>query len=204
MCSFFLGGDEALLGDEDTIEELTLILVSNVDGLADSSTAERDSGVIEAFEDEFVLNISGESDSDTGEHVNVLDLLTSEEVLDIDARSILGDDAVNGEMSMDGSHLVHESFGDTGAHVLNVGLESVNGTSLLVSTEPHADSEVVSLGVTLSTGLLDLLDLTVQVREVLGNGTSGSTDLHDSGLNVTGDTLWDKNPVLSQQSLHGK
>lgn len=134
----------------------------------------------------------------------MLDLLTSEEVLDIDARSILGDDAVNGEMSMDGSHLVHESFGDTGAHVLNVGLESVNGTSLLVSTEPHADSEVVSLGVTLSTGLLDLLDLTVQVREVLGNSTSGSTDLHDSGLNVTGDTFGDKNPVLSQQSLHGK
>jgi hypothetical protein len=130
----------------------------------------------------------------------VLDLLTSEEVLDINARSILGDRAVNGEMSVDGSHLVHESFGNTDAHVLNVGLESVNGTSLLVTTEPHADSEVVS-GFLLGSSGLGLLDLAVKVREVLGNLASGSGNNDNSGLDGAGDTFGNKNPVLSQQYI---
>jgi hypothetical protein len=199
--SDFLGLNEALLGNEDTIKELTLILISDVDGLADTGAAERDGGVIEAFENEFILDINGESDGDSGNHVNVLDLLTSEEVLDINARSILGDGAVNGEMSMDGSHLVHVAFGDTDAHVLNVGLESVDGTSLLVTTEPHADSEVVS-GSLFGTSSLGSLDLAVKVREVLGNLSSGSGNNDNSGLDGTGNTFGNKNPVLSQQSLH--
>ena len=199
--SFFLRLDEALLGDEDTIEELTFILVSDVDGLADLGTHKGDSGVVEAFEDELVLNLSGEFDGNTVDHVDVLDLLTSKEVLDVDAGAVLGDDAVNGEMSMDGSHLVHVAFGDTDAHVLNVGLEGVDGTSLLVATEPHADSEPVS-GLLLSVGLGGL-DLTVKVREVLGDGTSGTGDLHNSGLNGNGINFFrDAYPIDGQQSLH--
>ena len=199
--SFFLRLDEALLGDEDTIEELTFILVSDVDALADLGAHERDSSVIEAFEDELVLNLSGESDGNTVDHVDVLDLLTSKEVLDVDAGAVLGDDAVNGEMSMDGSHLVHVAFGDTGAHVLNVGLEGVDGTSLLVATEPHADSEPVS-GLVLSVDL-GFLDLTVKVREVLGDGTSRADDTDNSGLNGNGFNFGgDVYPIDGQQSLH--
>ena len=85
MCSIFLGGDEALLGDEDTIEELTLILLSNLDRLADAGAAEGDSGVVETLEDNLILEFGVGLDGNTGEHVNVLDLFTSEEVLDIDA-----------------------------------------------------------------------------------------------------------------------
>jgi hypothetical protein len=44
-----------------------------------------------------------------------------------------------------------------------VGLESVNGTSLLVTTEPHADSEVVS-GFLLGSSGLGLLDLAVNSK----------------------------------------
>ena len=200
MESLFLGFDEALLGDEDTIEELTFILISDVNGLADLGAGEGDGGVVEAFEDEFILDLDGESDGNTVGHVNVLDLLTSEEVLDVDAGSVLGDDAVNGEMSVDGSHLVHEAFGDTSAHVLDVRLEGVDGTSLLVATEPHADSEeITSSFLTVNLGLLDL---TVKMREVLGDFTSGSGNGNDSGFASHGNFSGDKDPIDSQQSFH--
>jgi hypothetical protein len=107
---FFSLFDNVLVGDENTIEELTFILLSDLNRLADASAAEGDSGVVEALEDNLVLDIGVVLNSDSGDHVNVLDLFTSEEVLDIDAVTVSGDDAVNGEMSVYGSHFVLETL----------------------------------------------------------------------------------------------
>ena len=61
---------------------------------------------INTFEDELVLKIGVELDSGASEQLNALDLFTTEEVLDLNSFSILGDANVNGEMSMYESHLI--------------------------------------------------------------------------------------------------
>jgi len=86
-CSFFIFSlfDNILVGDENTIEELTLILLSDFDSLADAGATEGEGSVVESLEDNLILELGVGLDGNTGEHVNVLDLFTSEEVLDIDA-----------------------------------------------------------------------------------------------------------------------
>ena len=48
---------EGLLGDEDTIEELSLILGSDLADLGDSGAAEGDESVVETIEDKLILDI---------------------------------------------------------------------------------------------------------------------------------------------------
>jgi len=63
-----------------------------------------------------------------------------------------------------------------------VALKSVNGTGLLVATEPHADSEMgtASLGTTVSKGL----NFARKMGEILGNLASGTSDGHFSRLDL--------------------
>jgi hypothetical protein len=195
--SQFFRCDESLLGDEDTIKELTFIFVSNVNSLADTGAAERKVTVVSSLEDHAVLDLSAEFDGDSLDHVDVMDLLSTDEVLDVDARAILGDDAVDGEMSVNASHFVLEALGDTDAHVVDVGFKGVDGTSLFVATEPHADSEVLATGSSLGSSL-GFLDLTVEVREVLFVFTSRSLDGDNSGLDGASDAFGDNDPVFCQ------
>ena len=104
--SVVLGGGEGLLGDEDSIEELTLILVTDVADLADLGAAEGDGGVVETVEDELVLDVLGGEDSAAGLEVDEVALLSAEEVLDLNLLLVLGDDGVDGEMRVHESHLV--------------------------------------------------------------------------------------------------
>ena len=53
--SLFFGFDKSLLRDEDTVEELTLILVSNFDGLVNTGAAEREGSVVNSIENECIL-----------------------------------------------------------------------------------------------------------------------------------------------------
>ena len=108
--SFLAGVNGALLGNEDTIEELTLILGAHMAGLADLGAHEGDSGVVDTLEDELVLHGSGELDSDVAKHVDLLDVTATQEVLDLDALAVLGDDGVDGEMSVNQAHLVDEGL----------------------------------------------------------------------------------------------
>lgn len=61
---------------------------------------------INTFEDQLVLKVGVHLNSGAWEHLNALDLLTTEEVLDLNSLTVLGDDDVNGEMSMYESHLI--------------------------------------------------------------------------------------------------
>lgn len=109
--SFISGLDEHLLGDEDSIEELSLILaVSDLAGLADLGAREGEGSVVDTVEDKLVLDLLGEGNGGASEHVNVLVLLATQEVLDSERRTVLGDDDVNGEMSVHESHLVAEAL----------------------------------------------------------------------------------------------
>ena len=99
-----------LLGDEDAIEELALILAADAAHLLDRRAALGEGSVVNAIEDELALDISGHLDGSASLHLDVLVLLAAKEVLDSDLRAVLGDDDVNGEMSVYKSHLVAEAL----------------------------------------------------------------------------------------------
>jgi len=109
LCSFACL-DDGSLGDEDTIEELTLVLGSNLADLADLGAAEGEGSLVDTFEDKLVLGLNGDLDSASGLHNNLLDLATTEEVLDLNGLVVLGNDSVNGEMSVNESHLVEDTL----------------------------------------------------------------------------------------------
>jgi len=105
-----LGLDEGLLGNEDSIEEFTLILATNSADLLNLGAGERKSLVVDTIEDKFTLDIVRVSDLGGASHNDKLVLLSTEEVLDGDAGAVLGDNDVNGEMSVYKSHLVAEAL----------------------------------------------------------------------------------------------
>jgi len=102
--------DEGLLGNEDAIKELTLVLASNSADLLNLGAAKGESGVIDTIEDKLSLDVSGGSHGSALGHLDELVLLATKEVLDGDAGTILGDDGIDGEMSVYQSHLVSEAL----------------------------------------------------------------------------------------------
>ena len=107
------GLNEGLLRDEDSVEELTLVLAADSADLLDLGAAEGEGSVVNTVEDELTLDVVVELDSSASLHDDVLVLLTTEEVLDGDAGAVLGDDNVDGEMSVHESHLVAEALSKT-------------------------------------------------------------------------------------------
>lgn len=79
----FSGLDNSLFGDEDTVEEFTFVLGSDLADLGDLSARKRDIAVVDAFEDQFVLYFSRELNSSAWLHNDLLDVATTEEVLDL-------------------------------------------------------------------------------------------------------------------------
>ena len=102
--------DVGLLGDEDTIEEFTLILASYSADLLDLGAHLGESCEVNAVEDKFALDIGRVGDLGAALHVDDLVLLSTQEVLDSDGGAVLGDDNVDGEMSVDQSHFVAEAL----------------------------------------------------------------------------------------------
>ena len=113
-----------LLGNEDTIEELTFILLTNLTELADLGARLRKGSNINTVEDEFVLDILGLEDSAARSELDEMRLSTSEEVLDLKRLLILSNDSGNGEMCIYESHLVSETLSDTDNHVVDVRFDS--------------------------------------------------------------------------------
>jgi len=112
------------LGYEDTIEELTFILLTNLTELADLRARLRKSSNINTIEDEFVLDILGLEDSAARSELDEMRFSTSEEVLDLKRLLILSNDSSDREMCIDESHLVSETFSDTNDHVVDVRFDS--------------------------------------------------------------------------------
>ena len=105
---------DGLLGDIDTIEEFTVILVTNVTRLGDKSAREGEVLVVDSIEDKLVLDVLGESDSATREEFGEEVVLSTQEVLHLNRLvgigSLVGDGNIDGEMSVDKSHLVLEAL----------------------------------------------------------------------------------------------
>ena len=98
-----LGG---LLGDVDTVEELTFILGADRAALGNLRAHERHGSVVDTLKDKLVLHISGKADGDTVNHVDLLEVRTTQEVLKFNGLASSLDLGIDGEMSMYESHLV--------------------------------------------------------------------------------------------------
>ena len=104
--------DELLGGDEDTVQEFTLILLLNVADTGDLSAAKGDSGVVDTLEDELVLDVLGwvKHDGATLLHLDEVGFLSTQEVLDLNLFLVLGNDSSNWEMCMYHFHSVSETL----------------------------------------------------------------------------------------------
>ena len=105
-CSDLSGLNLGLLGDEDAIEEFTLVLAADPADLLDLRAGLGEKSVVNAIEDDLALDVSRHSADSATSHLDDLVLLATEEVLDRDARSVLGDGNVDREMGVDQPHLV--------------------------------------------------------------------------------------------------
>ena len=108
--SNFLGLDEGLLGDEDAVKELALVLSADPADLLHLGAEHGKRAVVVAVEDELALDVGGDLDGAAVLHGDELVLLAAEEVLDGDAGAVLGHNHVDGEMRVDESHLVAEAL----------------------------------------------------------------------------------------------
>jgi hypothetical protein len=109
-CSVLSGLNLGLLGDEDAIEEFTLVLAADLADLLDLRAGQGEESVVNAIEDDLALDVSRLSADSATSHLNDLVLLSTKEVLDSDLGAVLGDSNVDGEMSVHKSHLVAEAL----------------------------------------------------------------------------------------------
>lgn len=185
--------DVGLLGNVDTIKELSDILVSDSAGLLDVSTGLRD--VLDGVTDDADLILLVGRDLSAAALVDgdFSDSLLTEEVSDLNDGTVLNEVDVDGEMGVDVSHLVLVTSGDTGDHVVDEGLDGSQSSDVLSVTIEDGDLDLV---------IGDLLEGNVDVRQVLLEGTSGAGDGDSSGLDVNGDTLGDIEQNVGLDELH--
>lgn len=183
----------ALLGNVDTIKELSDILVSDSARLLDVSTSLGD--VLDRVTDdaELILLVGGDLGGAALEDGDLSDVLLSEEVSDLDNSAVLDEVDVDGEMGVDVSHLVLVTLGDTGDHVVDQGLDGSEGSNVLSGTVEDGDLDLL---------IGDLLEGNVDVAKVLLEGTSGAGNGDVSGLDLDGDAGRDIEENVGLDELH--
>lgn len=139
--------------------------------------------------------------ADVGRRVGRTYLLP-QEVTDFDSTTIVLDNAVDGEMGIDGAHLVlealkstllvhaHISYGQptylryTSDHVDDERLDGAQASYVLAATLPNCECDLVRLA-------LGEPDVHVDVTDILRQGSARARDLDEAGLDAHFDPLRD-------------
>jgi len=180
----------------DTIKELTDILATrDLGDVVDHGSRLRDGVDIIASQDDLILLLLRTINSDARKHLHNTDELLAKEVVDLDLLLVLADTAVDGEVSVNETHLVLVALGDTDDHVLHVTGNSADAGNSLASSEPHLEHNVLVL-VALD-GHVEVADVT----EVTGELTTGTLHLDDLGVDLNGDVLRDSNLLDKMENL---
>ena len=181
----------------DTIKELTDILATrDLGDVVDHGSRLRDSIDIVASENDLILDRLRAVDGDTREHLDNTNELLTKEVVDADLGLVVADTTVDGEVSVDETHLVLVALGDTDDHVLDMTGDSADAGNGLTSSEPHLEDDVLVL-VTLD-GHVKVADVT----EVTGELTAGTLHLDDLALDGHSDVLGDADLLDKTEHLH--
>ena len=107
---WIFGFNEGLLGNEDAVKELTLVLASNSANLLDLRAAKRESSDVDSVKDKLTLLLFALDNLAAWGHVDELVLLTTKEVFNSDTGSVLGDGDVDREMGVNQSHFEAEAL----------------------------------------------------------------------------------------------
>merc|ERR1711937_634253 len=123
----FWDNDGGLLGDVQTVQELTDIVVLDSGGLLDTCCRLGNGFDVVAVNVELVLLGLGGLDGDTGGHGLLAEELLTQEVADFQKGTPLNNCAVDGEMGIGRAELVSEAKCDTLGHVGDVGAHGADG-----------------------------------------------------------------------------
>ena len=131
------------LGDVDTIQKLTDILLSDVGALLNVGGRERHLVDVNARELDLILHIGGTHELDTVQKSDTAGLLFTQKVTDLDnlVSSLLDRGDIDGEMGVTESHLVLETLGDTSDHVLDVRSDGSDRSDIFSVAKPDIDLE---------------------------------------------------------------
>jgi hypothetical protein len=193
--SLFL--DVALLGDVDTVQELSNILISDQSGLVDQSARQGDVVQVVSFDGDLILDILLLGDLNTLEHLNPSVVSLTNEILNFDGLVVLGDVGVDWEMGISESHFVLVALDDTVDHVSDVRSDGDGGGFLLSLGEPHLDSEDISLLLVLGSQHIES-----EMAEVSLQGASGAGNGDISVLVRDGDALGNIDVFLGKNVFH--
>jgi hypothetical protein len=183
----------ALLGDVDTIQELTDILVPDGGGLLDVGSRLGDVAEVVTDQGDLILLVLGVEDSDALQHGDLHDDLLAQEVADLDGSLIIGDNNVDGEMGVDEAHLVLVTLGDTDDHVVDQGADGAEASNVLALAVPDNEAEA---------GGIQLNNVHLDVTEVLVEGTTGTGDGDLASLDLDLDALGDSENLFLVDILH--
>jgi hypothetical protein len=104
----------------------------------------------------------------------------TQEVTDLNFLTVIVDNNVDGKMGIYVTHLVLETLGDTGDHVVDNGSDSADASNVLAVTVVDNELELV---------FTNGLDLHVKMAQVLGEFTAGSLDGDNARLDGDINTL---------------
>ncbi len=171
--SCYLLGDWALLGDVDSVEEFSQILITNVGALLDlrgRKTHKRD--VVTAQLD-LVLHVGRSDVSDALQKLHLTHTLLPAEVADFD--DVACERNIDGEVAVHEAHLVDEALGDAHEHVIDVRADGSNACQLLAVGEPQVDANALGTNTT---------EVHVDVLEIADESASFTRDGDDASLDV--------------------
>lgn len=182
-------------GDVDTVQELSDILVSDSADLLDICTTLGDVFDGVTRDNQFILLDLGEFSSDTFWDSNLSDLLVTQEVSDFNELGTVffNDVDVNWEMRIDKSHLVLVTNGNTLDQVGDQRLDGSQSSNVLSVTVVDVDLDQL---------LVDLFESNIDVLQGLGQFTSWTSNLNDSGLDVDSDVFWNVDGFDGLDVLH--
>ena len=188
--------DGTALRDVDTIKELTDILVAgDLADVVDHGGRLGDSLEVVASEVDLILDLLVTLDSDAREHLDGARTLLTEEVVDGDHLLVIGNEAVDGEVSIDETHAVLVALGDTDDHVLDVTGDRTDAGHVLAGRKPHLNRDLLLL-LTLKTDV-HVADMT----EVADKLTAGALDRDNLLGDNSSDTLGDVDVLNKVEDL---
>ena len=178
-------GDVGLGLDEDTVKELTDILVLDEALLVELGALLGQDSQIVALNDELILDLGvlGTADGNTLGEVQGADALLAQEVTDLNTLSLAGD--TDGEMGVGETQLELVSLGDSGDHVADGGQGGVDACGVGLGAEPADNGE----------GVLVDTELELHVLHALGQGTAGAGNGDGAALGGALDTGGDVEAV---------
>jgi hypothetical protein len=138
-----LGNNIGLLRNVDTVKELTNILIANAGRLLDVGSRLRYVLNVITRQNDLILLSSRVFELDAIQQYHTANNLLSHEVADLYCPTILQKIDVDWKVSIDVAHLVQESLGDTGDHVLNVRCNGTNASDMLALSVPDADEQLL-------------------------------------------------------------